>query len=127
MGVTALFPHTPCRSGFPSGVRGTFHAFAPGDVPAEPDDWAARESAADPTATRTVSRYFTSASNEEPMCASRGSLTSEAQLTVERRPDTWRQPYLTALAPPGPPGPPGLPAAPFRKMPPFTVATGTNC
>jgi hypothetical protein len=26
IGVTLLFDQTPCRSGFPSGVRGTFQA-----------------------------------------------------------------------------------------------------
>ena len=82
MGVTALFPHTPSRSGFPSGVRGTFHAFAPGEVPAEPGDWAATESAADPTATRTVSRCFTSASIAKSAVRERGSAALEGQVII---------------------------------------------
>ena len=39
MGVTLLLPHTPCRSGLPSGVRGTFQPAGAAPVEAG-GDWA---------------------------------------------------------------------------------------
>jgi hypothetical protein len=60
IGVVALFPQTPCRSGFPSAVRGTCHAVPAVAVRAASGDLAVTVSAADPTARRTANNCFTS-------------------------------------------------------------------
>src|SRR5438132_12854354 len=59
IGVTLLFDQTPCKSGWPSGVRGTFHALVAGALLGRvPTVWAASDAAAIVTAHRIARVCF---------------------------------------------------------------------